>query len=221
MLYMYSPAKRGAHGLRPGTYIYVWQHILAFGSMGDSRLDSDDDFGLDLASEPDWQKRSPSARSSRAVGSRYPPCSVVWTPIPGCSWFFPMIGHMGLTDEDGTIYEFLGMGVTKNDGLAFGPVTRYVPLPKKWGQDWNMGVLHGCRLSEGRMHMGCVNNCHTFVADSLNHMKYLRFSYWNSIVLALMVFFAGRYPSVGLFLYHWIPPAITFTVFYFLAGGRV
>lgn len=178
--------------------------------MGD-----DLDFGLEL--ETDVCEVGGKAPE---MVSRHPPCSVLWTPIPGFSWIFPIVGHMGMTDDAGKIYEFMGMGVTQPDSLSFGPVTRYVPLPPKWGLDWNMGVLHGCRLSEGRPHMGCVNNCHTFVADSMNHMKYLRFSCWNSVLLALMVFFFGRYPSLSMFAYHWVPSALCFGVMYFFFSGH-
>ncbi len=53
----------------------------------------------------------------------FPTC-IVWTALCGITWFCPVIGHMGICDEKGNIYEFLGMGATCGQGLAFGPVIR-------------------------------------------------------------------------------------------------
>uniref|UniRef100_A0A8C0L9S2 Transmembrane protein 222 n=1 Tax=Canis lupus dingo TaxID=286419 RepID=A0A8C0L9S2_CANLU len=39
--------------------------------------------------------------------SRFPYC-VVWTPIPVLTWFFPIIGHMGICTSTGVIRDFAG-----------------------------------------------------------------------------------------------------------------
>merc|ERR550534_839069 len=114
---------------------------------------------------------------------------------------------MGLTNEKGEIYEFMGLGASRGKYLSFGPVTRYVPMRRSLGADWNLGILEGCRMSEGRLHKGCWDNCHTFVADCLNSMRFLGCQSWNSIILALLVLFFGRYTSLKLFLYHVLPSA--------------
>lgn len=36
------------------------------------------------------------------------PLCVVWCPLPIFSWFFPIIGHIGITTSDGTIFDFQG-----------------------------------------------------------------------------------------------------------------
>ena len=36
------------------------------------------------------------------------PLCVVWCPLPIFSWFFPIIGHVGITTSDGTIFDFQG-----------------------------------------------------------------------------------------------------------------
>jgi hypothetical protein len=38
---------------------------------------------------------------------RYPYC-IVWTPLPVISWFLPFIGHTGIADSRGVIYDFAG-----------------------------------------------------------------------------------------------------------------
>ena len=46
----------------------------------------------------------------------YFPMCIVWSPIPILSWFFPVLGHAGLTMSDGRIRDFAGsyaIGVKK------------------------------------------------------------------------------------------------------------
>merc|ERR1719221_748215 len=59
----------------------------------------------------------------------YPQC-IVWTPIHGCTWCFPFIGHMGIGLSNGEVWEFMGFGATRapEGGLSFGPVCRYIQL---------------------------------------------------------------------------------------------
>jgi len=136
---------------------------------------------------------------------KHPAYSIVWTPICGITWFFPCIGHMGITDDEGMVYEFMGFGASKGKQLSFGPVVRYVTFPESARTNWASGISTGCRMSEGRSHKALVDNCHTFVADSLNDMRIKGFRFWNSILLALMVFFCGKYTSKRAFFYHVIP----------------
>merc|ERR1719387_3346666 len=111
-----------------------------------------------------------------------------------------MIGHMGIGDCSGNVMEFLGGGATPAPpgGLSFGPVCRYVQLPARFAQvcDWDEGVRRGCAQCEGREHMGCCRNCHAFVADSLNHMRYAGICCWNQVVLCFLIFFCGRFTTL-------------------------
>eukprot|EP01135_Chromosphaera_perkinsii_P003619 Nk52_evm28s249 gene=Nk52_evmTU28s249 len=59
--------------------------------------------------------------------SRYPFC-VVWTPLPLLSWFFPVIGHVGIATSAGIIRDFAGSYYVSEDEMAFGEPTRYWPL---------------------------------------------------------------------------------------------
>lgn len=68
--------------------------------------------------------------SSRGI---YPE-SIVWTWLPGCTQCTAgLVGHMGITNSRGEVFEFVGTGADKNHPgqLAFGPIIRYVPLPSK------------------------------------------------------------------------------------------
>ena len=54
---------------------------------------------------------------------RFPSC-LVWTPIPGLTWVFPFIGHLGIAHEDGVIRDFAGPYYVSTDSFAFGMYTQ-------------------------------------------------------------------------------------------------
>ena len=56
------------------------------------------------------------------------PLCLVWCPLPLFSWFFPVIGHLGITTSDGTIHDFQGSCSVHTDPhlTIFGPVTKYL-----------------------------------------------------------------------------------------------
>ncbi len=58
---------------------------------------------------------------------RYP-YSITWSPLPGLTCCCPCIGHMGITDSRGIIYDFAGPYTIGVDDMAFGNPTRYIPL---------------------------------------------------------------------------------------------
>ena len=51
-------------------------------------------------------------QSSVAAGFDYDanrfPYSIVWQPFPVLGWILPCIGHMGIADSSGVIYDFQG-----------------------------------------------------------------------------------------------------------------
>ena len=58
---------------------------------------------------------------------RYPYC-IVWTPIPCFTWIFPSIGHVGICNSKGIIYDFASPYYVSIDNMAFGNPTKYVLL---------------------------------------------------------------------------------------------
>ena len=50
---------------------------------------------------------------------KFPYC-LVWTQIPFISWLMPMIGHVGLCDSAGTIYDFQASQTISTGELLFG-----------------------------------------------------------------------------------------------------
>ena len=37
----------------------------------------------------------------------YPHC-ILWSPLPPITWILPFIGHTGISDSEGVIYDFAG-----------------------------------------------------------------------------------------------------------------
>ena len=50
--------------------------------------------------------------------SRFP-YAIVWTPLPMISWLLPFIGHMGICDSRGVVYDFAGPYYIGIDSMAF------------------------------------------------------------------------------------------------------
>eukprot|EP00440_Ansanella_granifera_P001968 gb/GFBE01002130.1/.p1 GENE.gb/GFBE01002130.1/~~gb/GFBE01002130.1/.p1 ORF type:complete len:207 (+),score=23.45 gb/GFBE01002130.1/:1-621(+) len=128
----------------------------------------------------------------------YPQC-IVWTWLPGCTQLSAgLVGHMGITNSKGEVWEFVGLGAMQNEGqLAFGPIIRYIPLSPKliWRGTCDEGID---RAIEKYRTLSChpLNNCHSFVAACLNEMRFLNFPFWNCFwwVLAVMVWVTGLFP---------------------------
>jgi len=144
---------------------------------------------------------------------KYPKNSIVWTPIPIVTWFFPFIGHMGITDSNGVVYEFMNLHAQPADGLSFGPVTRYIPFEEDEFEKWADAITHGRKEAYGKVHGVYYDNCHYFVADTLNHRAAARgdnSDHWNQVTLATDTFFKGTYTSTTLMLYHIVPSALIY-----------
>lgn len=62
-----------------------------------------------------------------AALSRFP-FSIVWTPLPLISWLLPFVGHLGIADSRGVIYDFAGPFTISVDSFAFGAPVRVLRL---------------------------------------------------------------------------------------------
>jgi len=56
---------------------------------------------------------------------RFPYC-IVWTSIPPLTWFLPFVGHMGIADSNGIIFDF--GGAVNVDNFMFARPMRYLQL---------------------------------------------------------------------------------------------
>jgi len=139
---------------------------------------------------------------------RFPFC-IVWTPIPIITWFFPVIGHMGIATSSGVIRDFAGPYFVSEDNMAFGRPTKYWKLDPNFARGgapgWDGGVSEASEIYKNRMHNLCCDNCHSHVATALNHMQYGGSSNWNMVKLALLITWHAKYVSFGGYLKTWLP----------------
>jgi hypothetical protein len=78
----------------------------------------------------------PGSHHNRGHSTGIESC-VVWTPIPIISWVVPAIGHVGITDSRGTVYDFQGDFTIGREEMLFGE-------PKqKWAVPVDPTVLDG------------------------------------------------------------------------------
>ncbi|XP_026482326.1 transmembrane protein 222-like [Ctenocephalides felis] len=144
------------------------------------------------------------------------PYCIVWTPIPLLTWLLPFIGHMGIANSDGIIYDFAGPYTIGERKLAFGDPTKYWQLNPNLannGKDgFDKGVEEGCNIYRTRMHNLLCDNCHSHVARCLNIMNYDNSS-WNMVKLAFLILLYGKYVSFGGVLKTWIPFLFIVSVF--------
>jgi len=130
--------------------------------------------------------------------NRYPH-SIVWSPLPVISWLLPFIGHMGITNSEGIIFDFAGPYSINRDDFAFGSPTRYLQLsPNKAQQKaWDSSVAEGCAIYETRMHNLFCDNCHSHVARCLNAMEFDGKTNWNMVVLCFWILFSAKFTDAA------------------------
>ncbi|CEG46471.1 Uncharacterized conserved protein [Plasmopara halstedii] len=134
-------------------------------------------------------------------------CCIMWSPIPVLTWFLPFIGHMGITDSKGVIFDFAGPYTIGRDDFAFGAATRYLQcrVEPKYTDKWDQAVAVGCQIYKERMHNLFCDNCHSHVAVCLEHANYAGRQQWNMVELCFWMFFRGKYVSLAGFVKSWLP----------------
>lgn len=134
-----------------------------------------------LVGSPRRPEAGPAAFSADPAKGRWPFC-IVWTHLPGITFLLPFIGHTGIADSRGAVFDFAGPYTIGVDDLAFGRPYRVVQLDpalitrRGAGQSaveaWDAAVDASCDEYCGRMHNICCDNCHSHVARALNEMRY-------------------------------------------------
>jgi hypothetical protein len=104
-----------------------------YDSEGEEHLEAED-FGRSHAATTSWdapeivrEVRGTVASCVDVARSRFP-YAIVWTPLPLITWFLPFIGHMGICDSRGVIYDFAGPYTIGIDQMAFAKPTRCVQM---------------------------------------------------------------------------------------------
>ena len=145
---------------------------------------------------------------------RYPYC-IVWSPLPPITWFLPFIGHTGICDSEGIIWDFAGPYTIGRDRMAFGNPTRYIPLDPEMAKamSWDEAVRDANTVYSKRMHNICWDNCHNHVAQALNAMGYTPSHKYGMLGVGVWVFFAGRFTSTADFIKTYLPFSIICCMF--------
>ena len=55
-----------------------------------------------------------------------PPKSIIWTTLPIISAYFPVIGHVGVTDSHGNTHDFAGSFTINYRNFSFNKPLKYI-----------------------------------------------------------------------------------------------
>ncbi|KAK2960429.1 putative Transmembrane protein 222 [Blattamonas nauphoetae] len=120
---------------------------------------------------------------------RYP-FSIVWTIIPCMTELMPVVGHLGICDSLGRVWDFQGPYSVGIDQMAFGRPMKVlrlfrqdstIQLPSSFPDDsdpltlpevreqWDRSIQIISEQYSHTVHNIITNNCHHHVRDCLNH----------------------------------------------------
>ena len=98
---------------------------------------------------------------------RYPFC-IVWSPLGPITTCFPFVGHMGICDSRGYIWDFQGPYSIGRDNMAFGNPTRILQLNPNLckarrkeqtpAEFWDECLYESNCMYSRRMHNICCDN---------------------------------------------------------------
>ena len=121
------------------------------------------------------QVHEPSLDAPRidAANARFPYC-LVWSPLGCLTWLLPFVGHTGICDSEGVIYDFGGPYYIGKDRFTFGAATKYIQLDPAKCKDmgWDEAVRAANQVYCKRNHNIFLDNCHHHCAEALNKMAY-------------------------------------------------
>lgn len=149
----------------------------------------------------------------------YPYC-IVWSPLQPITTFLPFIGHTGIADSRGVIYDFAGPYQIGTGRMAFGSPTRYIQLDPKLCDDlnWDEALHQGCDIYSQRMHNILFDNCHSHVAKCLNIMGYAGKRSRTMIDIGVWFFFLGRFPTIGDVVKTYLPSLVLIAIIIVLSS---
>ena len=138
---------------------------------------------------------------SKTLKKRYKyrfPYSIVWSPIPCISWIIPIIGHVGICNSEGIIYDFGSPPYYVSvDDMIFGNPTKVFTLeltPKEMVEYDNIIEL-GKKSYDQLFYSIFINNSHSFIAKILNDLNYKGRSDYNMIDIWWIFLTKSKYIS--------------------------
>ncbi|GET89736.1 hypothetical protein, conserved [Leishmania tarentolae] len=154
------------------------------------------------------------------VREHYPFC-IVWSPIPILSWILPFVGHIAVCDSQGRVYDFQGSYLIGQDRMLFGSPVKYWDLSRDYipsfynadhqnSAEREEAVKHEIaaydtalmltiqHFRQSEVYDFFTNNCHSFVAASLNGQQ-LKRQHMGIVSIAIGMIAHGRYISLSHF----------------------
>jgi hypothetical protein len=129
------------------------------------------------------------------------PFSIAWTPIPIVTWLIPVIGHTGICDSQGRVWDIKGYFTCGCDDMKYGRPLRIsrciseqclldsCDIPARWDK----AIKDACDESCRSCHNLFTNNCHHQVAYALRNFNLDGKKKFNQVEVAYRVFFKGKY----------------------------
>ncbi|EPZ33329.1 Protein of unknown function DUF778 domain-containing protein [Rozella allomycis CSF55] len=104
----------------------------------------------------------------------------------------PVIGHVGITDSTGTVFDFAGPFHIGRGNLAFGAPTRYLQyhIEKNEETEWDSNIEISNQIFGSRMHNLITCNCHHHVLYAINGKE---LGFIDVLKIALKMFFFGTF----------------------------
>lgn len=151
---------------------------------------------------------------------RYPFC-IVWTPLPIITWLLPIIGHTGIANSKGIIYDFSDDFNVSVDNFSFGSPTKYFKfhshLIPNGPTAWDKAIQETSDYYNRTRHSLFFNNCHQYIAGVLNKVKYENRTDWSQVEVWWNITFRSSYSSFLGFIRQWWPfTVITISTIVFL-----
>lgn len=147
----------------------------------------------------------------------YPFC-LVWSPLPMITTVLPFIGHVGIADSNGKLYDFQGDFKIGKDRMLFGKVVKYIDLSREFipsayttpkgspeaimaeVEAYDKALMDTIQHFKQSQHYDFVrNNCHNFAAAALNANQATR-SLWSVPKIMWRFVIQGKYVSFSRFL---------------------
>ena len=147
--------------------------------------------------------------------NRYPYC-IVWAPIPFLTYLIPCIGHVGIANSEGIIYDFAGTYYVSIDDFSFGKPTKYIQLDltDKERYEYDKAIQNGYNKYKLEIYNLLRNNCHSHVSYVLNQLNYRGKNNYNMFDIWLLLIEKGKYISFLSF----IKTYIGFFIFFLIIG---
>lgn len=149
------------------------------------------------------------AQSTRSRSPDSPPFSIVWTPLPIITWFLPIIGHTGIANSRGVIYDFSDDFNVSVDNFSFGSPTKYYKFQPQnipqGSKSWDKAIQETSDYYSRTRHSLFFNNCHQYIAGVLNKVKYDGRSDWDQMEIWYNITFRASYTNFLGFIRQWWP----------------